>query len=113
MTKLTTSRCSAHPVIQGTTATVLKQVESLGYATRVHQMRAYVEMHAVPLEDPEQLVLMPDGDGDDDQDCYRRACLPSWSGDGDRTPGAGRQWGPGHLRTEAGGFRRWRSATHS
>jgi hypothetical protein len=52
--------------VRGTTAAILRQVESLGYATSVHRIRDYVEMHAVPLADSEHLVLVRDGDGDDD-----------------------------------------------
>jgi hypothetical protein len=37
-------------------------------------MRDYVEMHAVPLAQPDQLVLVRDGDGNDDAACYR--CAP-------------------------------------
>jgi hypothetical protein len=51
-----------------------EQVESLGYATSVHRLGEYVEMHAVPLANPEQLVLVRDGDGDDAAACYRCAC---------------------------------------
>jgi hypothetical protein len=49
------------PNMRGTAAVILKQVKSLGYATSVHRMRDYVEMHAVPLKEPGQLVLARDG----------------------------------------------------
>jgi hypothetical protein len=36
-------------------------------------MHEYVERHAVPLADPERIVLVRNSDGDDDSACYRSA----------------------------------------
>ena len=60
--------------MKGTTAAILKQIESLGYVTSVHRMRDYVEMHALRPSNTDELYLARDGDGDDEVACYRCAC---------------------------------------
>jgi hypothetical protein len=52
--------------VRGTAAVILKQVKSLGYATSVHRRGWVVVMQAIPLSEPDPLVLVRDGDGDDD-----------------------------------------------
>src|SRR5688572_12331230 len=42
-------------VVDGAVSAILRQVDSLGYATSVHRMGDYVEMHAMLLADPELL----------------------------------------------------------
>ena len=51
----------------GLTGSVLRQVETLGYAVSVHRMGEYVELHAVPLDgEPPIHMSRCDGDGDDE-----------------------------------------------
>jgi hypothetical protein len=45
---------------------ILRQIESLGYATSVHRMGDYVELHAVRPPDGDDLkIARAEGDGDD------------------------------------------------
>jgi hypothetical protein len=55
------------------TSAIISQIETLWYATIVHRMGDYCEMHAVLLKDPGQHISRVDGDSDDD--AYRAACL--------------------------------------
>lgn len=59
----------------GTTAILLRRVESLGYAVSVFRINDTVEMHATPLsgEGDPQVARCNDGDGDGE--AYRAACL--------------------------------------
>ena len=46
---------------------ILQQIEAIGYATSVHRMGAYCELHAVPLPAGEPLYLSRvDGETDED-----------------------------------------------
>ncbi len=57
------------------TASLVQQIESLGYIVKVFRVNGTVEMHAVPLRgasDP-QIARCNDGDGPDEE--YRAACL--------------------------------------
>jgi hypothetical protein len=51
---------------------LLRQIESLGYATSVHRMGEYVELHGVPLPagEPVRIVRV---DGDGEEQVYRAA----------------------------------------
>ena len=53
--------------------TVLRQIESLGFATSVHRMGDYCELHAVtvPAGEPVYLVRV---DGDSADDVFLAAC---------------------------------------
>jgi hypothetical protein len=54
-------------------AVVLRHIESLGFATSVHRMCEYCELHAVtvPAGEPVYLVRV---DGDSDDDVFLAAC---------------------------------------
>ena len=52
---------------------ILRRLESLGYATSVHRMGDYCELHAVKLPEGEPLYLAR-ADGETDIDVYLAAC---------------------------------------
>ena len=54
-------------------APILRHIESLGFATSVHRMGAYCELHAMPIPVGEP-VYLPRVDGDSDEDVDRAAC---------------------------------------
>lgn len=54
-------------------AAILRHLDSLGYATSIHRMGDYVELHAVPLPAGEPLYIAR-VDGDSGDDVYRAAC---------------------------------------
>ena len=46
-----------------TTSGIIQRIESLGYATSVHLMGDYVEMHAVKLDAPDEVhIARSEGD---------------------------------------------------
>jgi len=56
-----------------TTESILRRIETHGYATSVHRMGDYCELHAVPLPAGKPLHLSR-VDGDSDDDVYMAAC---------------------------------------
>jgi hypothetical protein len=54
-------------------AAILRHIESMGFATSVHCMGDYCEVHAVKLPEGEPLHIAR-VDGDSDEDVYRAAC---------------------------------------
>jgi hypothetical protein len=56
------------------TRSILKQVESLGYAVSVHRVNGVVEMHAVKGADPSEQHVARVIDGDGSKERYLCAC---------------------------------------
>jgi hypothetical protein len=52
---------------------ILRHIEFLGYATSVHRMGEYCELHAVPIPAGEPVYLSR-VDGDSDGGVYRAVC---------------------------------------
>lgn len=60
--------------LTGTTAILVRRVESLGYAVSLFTVNGTAELHAVPLRGgASHVARCNDGDGDDE--LYRAACL--------------------------------------
>ena len=66
----------------GTTAAIIKQIESLGYVVSVHcipssllgTVGAFVEMHAVKVPEGEPVWMVRNADGDGEIETYKAAC---------------------------------------
>lgn len=54
---------------------VLDQIEAISYATSVHRMRDYVEMHALELQNPDNQHIARVVEGDGAEACDKCACL--------------------------------------